>query len=133
MTLALTTKLKLFIHRMSESEEQAQWGFELLLKRADFEEFFDYLGNAGLFTANNPATVPVDGPRHDRVPLWSALNYLVAVAKRAGERNDLHLAEKVMGVIRNVSRAHEPDSNIRDNYPMYRTFAEILGLVRCHL
>ena len=49
MMLTLTTKMNLFIQRMMESEEQAQWGVELLLKREDFEEYFDHLGEAGLF------------------------------------------------------------------------------------
>ncbi|MDF0665803.1 MAG: hypothetical protein P0119_06970 [Nitrospira sp.] len=130
MTLELTTKLKLFIQRMKEGEEQAQWGYELLLKRSDFDEFFDHLKNAGLFGAeHNRGPLPADQPGYVHIPYWHGLDYLEAVAKRAGETNNFQLAEKVMGVVRAVSQAREPDGMIPDNYHTYRKFAEILGLV----
>jgi hypothetical protein len=130
MTVELTTKLKLFIQRMKGGEEQAQWGYELLLKRSDFDEFFDHLKNAGLFGAeHNRGPLPADQPGYVHIPYWHALDYLEAVAKRAGETNNFQLAEKVMGVVRAVSQAREPDGTIPDNYHTYRKFAEILGLV----
>ncbi len=130
MTVELTTKLKLFIQRMSESEEQAQWGYDLLLKRANFDEYFDHLKNAGLFGAeHNRGPQPADQPGYVYIPYWHALDYLEAVAKRAGETNDLQLAEKVMSVVRAISQAREPDGTITDNYHTYRKFSEILGLV----
>lgn len=130
MTVELTTKLKLFIQRMTESEEQAQWGYELLLKRPDFDEFFDHLKNAGLFGAeHNRGPLPADQPGYVSIPYWHALDYLEAVAKRAGESNNLQLAEKVMSIVRAVSQTREPDGTIPDNYHTYRKFAEILGLV----
>lgn len=130
MTLQATTKLNLFVHRMTESDEQAQWGFTLLLKRDDFEDFFDLLDGAGLFSPDkNLGPVPSDQPGFVRIPYWHALNYLEAVAKLAGERNDIALANKVMGVVRNVSNFRETDGSFRDNYHTARIFAEILGLV----
>lgn len=130
MTLQVTTKLKLFVRRMTESNEQAQWGFSLLLKRTDYEDFFDLLNDAGLFSPeHNPGPVPADQPGYVHIPFWNALNYLEAVSKVAGERNDLLLAGKVMNVVRSVSRAREHDGGIRDNYHTYRMFAEILGHV----
>ncbi len=130
MTQTLTTKIRLFIQRMTESEEQAQWGFELLLKREDFEEYFDYLDEAGLFSPDrNLGPVPADQPGYVHIPFWYALNYLEAVARLAGERNDLELAAKPMAVVQAVSRSQETDGVVRDNYHTWRTFANILGLV----
>lgn len=130
MTVQLTTKLKLFIERMTKSEGQAQWGYELLLKRPDFDEFFDHLKDAGLFGAeHNRGPLPADQPGYVYVPYWHALDYLEAVAKRAGETNNLQLAEKVMNIVRAVGQAREADGTIPDNYHTYRKFAEILGLV----
>ena len=130
MTVELTTKLKLFIQRMTESEEQAKWGYELLLKRQDFDEFFDHLKNAGLFEAeHNRGPVPADQPGYVSIPYWPALDYLEAVAKRAGETSNLKLAEKVMTVVRAVSQGREPDGLIPDNHHTYRKFSEILGLI----
>ena len=130
MTQALTTKLKKFIQLMKESDEQAQRGFELLLKRPDFDEFFDHLSNAGLFgKEHNRGPVPGDQPGYVHIPFWSGLSYLEAIAKLAGARNDLQLAGKVMDVVRAVSTAPEPGGAIPDNYHTYRIFAEILGHV----
>ena len=57
------------------------------------------------------------------------LDYLEAVAKLSGEKNDLQLAKKVLNIIRSVSNYCEPDCQSRDNYHTFRKFAEILGLV----
>lgn len=130
MTLQLTTKLRAFIERMAKSEEQAQWGYELLLKRQDFYDFFDHLKEAGLFRPeHNHGPLPSDQPGYVVIPYWHALDYLEAVAKRAGDTNNVELAEKVMSVVREVSEARDPDGSVRDNYHTYRKFAEILGLV----
>ena len=130
MTVELTTNLKLFIQRMIQSEGQAQWGYELLLKRENFDEYFDHLENAGLFGAeHNRGPQPADQPGHVYIPYWYALDYLEAVARRAGETNNIQLADKVMSVVRDVSRARDPDGTVRDNYRTYRRFAQILGLV----
>lgn len=130
MTLQVTTKINLFVQRMAESDEQAQWGFSLLLKRTDYEEFFDILNEAGLFSPeHNPGPTPADQPGYVHIPFWYALNYLEAVSKVAGERDDCLLADKVMNVVRSVSRARDHDGSIRDNYHTYRMFAEILGNV----
>ena len=130
MTVELTTKLKSFIQRMTASEEQAQWGYELLLKRENFDEYFDHLKNAGLFGAeHNRGPQPADQPGYVYIPYWHALDYLEAIAKRAGETNHLQLAEKVMSVVRSVSQARDPNGTIPDNHHTYRKFAEILGLV----
>src|SRR3990172_7176701 len=126
----LTAKQQSFVALMSKSEEHARHGFELLLKRTDFEEFFDALEGAGLFAPErNPA--PVAGERQGafRLPYWSALDYLVAVGKMADEKNDLALAQKVMDVVRAVSHAREPNGSARDNYYTWWKFAEIIGSV----
>ena len=126
----LTAKQASFITFMTESEELARRGYDLLLAKPGFESYFDALAEAGLFDpCHNPAPVPAEDPGFFRIPYWQALNYLEAVAKFSGERNDHQLAEKVMKVVRTVSQAREPDGQIRDNYHTYRKFSEILGLV----
>ncbi len=130
MVEPLTAKRKWFIQRMNQGDERAQWGFELLLKRTDFAEFFDHLNEAGLFAPErNPAPVPGTEPRYVRIPYWPALDYLQACAKLAGEREDLALARKILTVVGAVSRVREPDGSVRDNYHTYRLFADILGLL----
>ena len=130
MSLVLSTKQKLFIKRMTENQEQATWGFEILLKRQDFADFFDHLKEAGLFSPEyNSGPVPVEDSDYVRIPYWSALDYLEAVARLAGEKNNLQLAQKVMGVIRSISNYRDPDGRSSDNYHTYRKSAEILGLV----
>lgn len=130
MTPILTTKLKLFLQRMSESDELAQTGFQLLLKRPDSTEFFDLLNEAGLFAPDcNPAPIRAGQPEYVHISFWPALPYLETVAKKAGEGDDLTLAAKVMAVVRTVSSFRESDGSARDNYHTYRVFAAILGLV----
>lgn len=124
----LTAKQESFIRLMTESEELARRGFDLLLKRANFESFFDALNEAGLFApALNPAPVPVEPPGSLRLPYWNALDYLVGVAKVAGERADPQLANKVLNVVRSVTR--ESAVRASDNYHTWRKFAEIIGSV----
>jgi len=116
MSLVLLERQKLFIQLMTENQEQAKRGFEILLKRQDFAKFFDHLKEAGLFS-----------PEYAQSPYWSALEYLEEVARLAGQKNDRQLARKVMDVIRSVSGY--PDGGSSANYHTYQTFAEILGLV----
>src|SRR6266481_6156601 len=100
----LTAKQQSFISLMTESEELARRGFELLLKRSDFDRFFDDLQNAGLFDpSHNPAPVPAEEKGYVRIPYWSVLDYLTAVARLSGELKDLVLANKVMTVVRSVA------------------------------
>jgi hypothetical protein len=131
MSNPLTTNETKFIKLMTENPEQAKWGFETLLKkRKDFPDFFDDLKKAGLFEPENN-TGPVDSkkPGYVRIPYWSALDYLEAVAKRSGETNDLELAEKVMNVIRSVTLYCDQNGKYIDNYQTYRKFAKLIGLV----
>ncbi len=59
----LSSKHEDFIALMRESEEHARRGFELLLRRPGFEEFFDALTTVGLFEPScNPAPVPAEKP-----------------------------------------------------------------------
>ena len=71
----LTAKEESFIRLMTESEELARRGFGLLLKRTDYERFFDPLNNAGLFDgSHNPAPVPAEEEGYVRIQCWSALD-----------------------------------------------------------
>jgi len=70
---------------MRQGEEFARHGFDLLAKRQEPEQYFDALAQAGFFdAANNSGPVPSNEPGFVQVPFWTALNYLEAVAKRAG-------------------------------------------------
>lgn len=124
------SKLELFINRMLQNDEQMRWGFELLVKREDFTQFFDPLQAAGLFAAKrSPKPVPAKNPGYVHIPYWPALDYLEACAKRAGEQNDIALGNNVMTVIREVSAFVELDGSPRQNYHTNRKFAEMLGLL----
>ncbi|MDY0038921.1 MAG: hypothetical protein RBS57_01315 [Desulforhabdus sp.] len=128
MTIALTTKLKLFLNRMTENAEQQEYGFKLLLERADFDEFFDLLSSFDLFSSkHNPTPISADQPGYVHIPYWYALNYLEAVAKRAGERNDVEFARKILDIMREVSQNSAEQS--LDNHHTWRKFSEILGYI----
>jgi hypothetical protein len=64
-----------------------------------------------------------------RIPYWAALDYLAAVARTAGEHNDLVLANKVLNVVRSVSAWRDANGKPRPNYHTNRIFAQIIGLV----
>lgn len=129
MSSALNAKQESFIEMMKRSDDHARRGFELLARRADSPQYFDALREAGLLDpSQNPAPAPVpDKPEFVYIPYWRALDYLQALARRAGETANLELANKVLSVIRAVSAAREPDGSVRDNHHTFRKFAEIFG------
>lgn len=126
----LTANQESFIRKMTKSDEHATHGFGILLARSDLDKYFDVLKREGLFDPqHNNGPIPADEPGYVRIPYWSALGYLKAVSKLAGERDDEDLAQKVMNIVREVTRYRDPDGSARDNYHTYRTFSEILGLI----
>jgi len=127
---SLSSKQQAFIKLMKNGEDYERRGFELLLQRSDFQTFFDALADEGLFDpSRNSGPVEADKPGHYRVPYWPPLPYLEAVARLSGEEFDTALAEKVMGVVRNVSRWRDSDGKPRDNHSTWQSFAKILGLL----
>ena len=125
----LSTNERSFIALMAKSDEHARRGFELLLKRSNFLKYFDALIEAGLFEpAKNPAPVPVQPEGSVRIPYWTALDYLEACAKDAGETDNTNLAETLMAIVRSVSTGSTLDGS-RDNFHTFRKFAEIIGLL----
>lgn len=121
----LTTNERAFIDKMKESEELARHGFSLLCRRPDFLRFFQPLRDAGLFAPeHNPAPEPAPEEGYVRIPYWSALDYLVKIAKQAGITNDLLLANRVMDIVRAVSRWRETDGQPRHNHNTARRFTE---------
>lgn len=126
--VSLSANERSFIELMGKSVEHARHGFDLLLKRSDFVKFFDPLTQAGLFAAElNPEPVPVPSESAVRIPYWTALDYLVACAKLAGDNDDTGLADKILTIVRAVGTAR-PVSG-QDNFHTLRKFAEILGLL----
>lgn len=126
---SLTAKQQSFIKLMAESEELSRYGFEMLVQRPGCEQLFDALSEAGLFAPDrNPGPVPAE-EGYVRIPYWSPLDYLVAIASLSGERHDLVLADKVMSVVRAVSAWRDPEGRPRENHHTWRKFAQILGRV----
>jgi hypothetical protein len=120
---------------MLRGEEFAQHGFDLLSKRSEPEQYFDALKQHGFFDpSENHGPLPSANPDFVHIPVWSALNYLKAVALRAATLDSEEIAEKVLEVIRRVTRfKDEKNGEPRDNYRTYFTFAELLGILplRC--
>ncbi|PND27040.1 hypothetical protein [Sinorhizobium sp. M4_45] len=126
----LTSKLESFIQMMQQGDEFARHGFDLLTKRPEPEQYFDALNEAGLFNpSHSSGPVPSNEPGFVQIPFWTALNYLGAVAKRAGELNNNQLADKVLDVIRDVTNFRDQNGEPRDNYHTYHQFADILGVL----
>ena len=120
-----------FVNLMLQSDELAQRGFDLLLKRQDFEKFFDVLNEHGLFgPSRNPSPQPADKEGYFTILYWNALDYLVVeIARLAGKSNDRELAGKVLDVVHAVTTVEKSDGQMLDNYQTARRFAEIIGLV----
>lgn len=130
MTFLFTTQHQFFIKRMRENEEQERKGYELLLKKEYFAEFFGHLQAAGLFDATRaPGPQPASEPGSFWIPYWAPLDYFEACARLAGEREDAALAEKTLGVVRACTAATNSDGSPRYNYHTARKFAEILSLL----
>lgn len=130
MTFVFTTNHQLFIQRMLENEEQEKKGFELLLEKEYFADFFDHLQAAGLFAASRPlGPQPASKPGSVWIPYWAPLDYLEACARHAKAQQDTKLAIKVLDVVRECSLAGNPDGSPRHNYFTSKKFAEILGLM----
>lgn len=113
---------------MQKGGEFTRRGFDLLSKQARPEDFFDHLQEAGFLEAKeNLGPVPSNQPGFVAIPFWPALTYLQAVAKRAGETDNLDLAEKILVVVRSVTNFRDDNGEHRDNYHTYHQFTEILG------
>jgi hypothetical protein len=126
----LTSKRESFIATMKQGEEFAQYGFDLLVKRSEPEHYFDALNEAGFFDAkNNSGPVPSGKEGFVRIPFWTALNYLEVVAKRAGERNDEELANKLLKIVRDATNFRDSEGKALDNYHTYYKFAEMIGVL----
>ncbi len=127
---SVTSKLESLITTMKDGDEFARHGFDLLAKRPRPEEYFDALSQAGFFdSSNNPGPMQSTQPGFVHVPFWAALNYLEAVARRAGELNDLALANKILQIVRSVSVFRDADGSVRDNHYTFWKFAEFLAVL----
>jgi hypothetical protein len=116
---------------MRQDDDLLRHGFDLLSKRAEPEQYFDALKDGGFFEpTNSSGPTPSANPEFVYIPFWHALTYLQAVAKRAVERNDDELVEKLLQIIRDVTRFKDPTTGEhRDNYHTYYRFAEIVGVL----
>jgi hypothetical protein len=124
----LPSKLESFIEMMRRGDDFARHGFDLMTKRPEPEQYFDALNEAGFFDPSKTSgPVPASEPGFVQIPFWPALNYLGTVSKRAGERDDVVLSNKLRKVIRDVSNVRDSEGNAIDNYHTYYKFAEMLG------
>lgn len=126
----LTVNQKSMVGFMARSEQHESRGFELILKTAAPEDFFDELQAHNFFSgANNPRPQPVEGQDgYFRIPYWPALSYLIRVAEIAGERGDVDLGTKVMAAARSIETYRDADGEV-DNYHTRAALAEILAAV----
>jgi hypothetical protein len=135
LTNGLSAKLESFFEMMGQGDEFAQHGFDLLIKRGEPEKYFDALKERGFFDpAKNSGPVPSTNPGFVHIPIWHAVTYLDAVAKRAAAANDDALSQKILQVIRDVSSFRDSkNGEPTDNYQTYFRFADIWGIlpVRC--
>jgi hypothetical protein len=131
LTNPLPAKLESFLDMMRQDDDLARHGFDLLSKRDEPEQYFDALKDGGFFApANNFGPTPSANPELVYIPFWHGLDYLQAVAKRAVERDDAQLVEKLLEIIRDVTRFKDPSTGeYRDNYHTYYRFAEIVGIL----
>jgi hypothetical protein len=126
----LTAKQEAFIALMAKSDEHAQRGFQLLISKPDPEILFDAFKTGGFFDPKKaPGPIPAEEPGYVRIPYWAPLDYLEHLAQLSGARHDVELAEKVMTVVREVSRFRDESGEAQDNYHTYRIFAKIIGLI----
>jgi hypothetical protein len=129
MTVAETSRLRAALEEMAGSAESAKWGFEEILTRANFHEYFPLLERAGLFdVSRNPGPRPV-GDGYVRIEHWPAVDYLKKCAELAGTTTNIELASAILAVIRNVTDAIAANAGEPDNYHTFNAFAEILGLL----
>ncbi len=126
----LSPDQRAFIQLMKSDEDFERHGFALLLKRPNFDWFFEALATEGLFDpARNPGPVVDEKPGYYRLPYWPPLVYLEAVAVRARECADGRLSDEVMHVVRGVSRWRDENNGVRDNSNTWSAFAKLLGLL----
>ncbi len=120
----LPPKHRAFIEQMKSGEDFELRGFQLLLERSNFDAFFEALQTHGLFDPErNPGPVAGEKAGYYRLPYWPPLDYLEAVAKRAGERADGTQIDKVLNVVRSVSNWRDVNNKPRDNYTTWYKFA----------
>jgi hypothetical protein len=131
MTVLNTGKIKALIAEMKSGEELARRAFQLLSKRPDAEEYFDVISEAGFFApARVPNPIPdPDNPGYLQIPYWDALDYLVAVAHRAVDTHNSALMQKVLNVIRAISRFEVEAKAAIANHAVYWRFADVLGMM----
>jgi hypothetical protein len=129
----LTSTQQAFVEQMAENEELASHGFRLLIQRPDLVKYFDALRDVGLFDpVRNPAPVHT-AEGYFRIPYWNALDYLLAVAKVAGQQDDDELGQRVLQVVRAVSSWQDSEGNYRQNFHTAHKFTEILGILPARL
>jgi hypothetical protein len=127
--MASTTDRESFLKLMGKSDEHLARGFEVLASAKDPGSFFDELRLRGLLAPErNPGPIPA-AQGTVRIPFWSALPYLAAVARQSDSARDLGLARKLIAFIGEVTRFGLAEGQITDNYHTYREFAEILGSI----
>ena len=107
--------------RISAKEELRPF----FLRKAKGLKWFDALEEQGYFNpASNPAPVPAKEEGYVSVPLWPAIEYLVATSPELLAEENLEYAERVLGIIREVTTAAM--SKELGNYRTWLQFSKII-------
>lgn len=126
----LTAPQKSLIGYMGRSAKHAAHGFSLILKSEDPKSFFSELRSAGMFEpSTNPGPQEVEGKEgYFRIPIWSALEYLVHISGIAGETVDVTLGSELMEIVRALATEGQGHAPV-DNYHTNAALAEVISLL----
>ena len=119
---SFSSKELTFVDLMRENEDKAATGFRLLIEQApkSLDKYFDLLNEKGLLIPDGNQGI---------IPSWPALKYLEAAAKISEQCNKPELAEKIMDILRKVSRKGTAEIRTRKNHYVCLMFAKIIGSV----
>ncbi len=119
-----TSKLNLFFAKMKKNHELEEYGFNLILEKKDFYEYFDVLENEGFFQPNK-APLPVKINEGFVFPHWPATTYLLECAKFSGLTNQNEIASKILKIVVDVTNHYDSMQPLPFNFHVTKKFIEI--------
>ena len=122
LTTTSGSKELAFVNLMKKDDHKAATGFRLLIEQAPkpLDKYYDLLHEKELIIPDGNQGI---------IPSWPALEYLEEVAKISDQSNKPELAEKVMDIVRSVSKKGEAEIRKRKNHYVCYMFAKIIGSV----
>ncbi|MFM1911968.1 MAG: hypothetical protein RJB18_1359 [Pseudomonadota bacterium] len=122
--ITANSKLNLFFTKMKKSHELEEHGFNLILEKENFHEYFDLLENEGFFKSNK-APLPLRINEGIVLPFWPATTFLLECAKFSGRTNQHELAKKIIKIIVDVTSYYESMHPLPFNFHVTKKFIEI--------